>query len=1167
MPAVNGLPRSTRLPSAGSVSLLVAGFDLSWRFIVGIGLTLAVPHVLADWWEHPHDKWYLKDDWKGAAVARYAPIIKLENPAASGWIVIWGDQGVELTVNGTHVMQRVDRGLIYDADLTPFVKGAAEVRLRCGPAKIVAEGELVDVQGQRYPFASGCDWPVPVAPGTKLPPAAKPHRPGESSGAFHSAHNGRLIRYNDEERGKAEIAHALARVQRLREQSIFLLRRFRPAQEILTLSPDTLWRRAESSAEGPTAEAERVLRELAIPTQKRGSFRDAIALAERASQLLAVAETAVNAALAVEEAERQFLHLHAGSVLIKDLRTNAPALDPEFEAARQLLTAARQAAATNGWQKVAERCAEAHRVLDAVAERLSQAWGGPVGKLDAFPEDRFGWLNARALMGNDPAQWEFSVLDSGASWIDLRGIWLFRVDPPNQGEQLAWPKPDISLDGWRPIKVPSPWEREGVRAENDFSPWDCPYALPDPRCDDKPYNGYAWYRRTVWVPQRWERHRLTLRVGKVSNWLRVFVNGTPVGEGRRDGGTFTLPTELVRPGALNTIALQVYNHDNFGGITDGPVALSIDDYQPASVTTPGPLSFTIETEVRAPRATARFVAFASAMSPGVVIAWDQAVLHLWGWEAKGFAPPRSIAYLQGATQREVLLDKPGEVASGTELGSSWLFLRGGTNRTSSIVTNSRPVFLVLEKRPETIRWGTNELGFAELTLFFPEPGGRMIVFALNLDEVPWTPAEAVTRAQVLRAVPVACSEFAQLDKEKLQGRFYLQYHYVGIPDFLGTPPIRAAPVPMLLSYGLAHSFPGLSLKGPVWTSYRSEHAVYGLVMGTGRLSYATPLIDKSKLLKGVGELFAKQKPEHNSRGGNTETQMFDDWKAWGFDHARYAFAWNQSWDIPLQKGLGGAINEDPQLWERMDALVKQHTDRGIQAMLCYFFNEDQPRHDSRNLVRNSTRYWRMHPEVRTNCYALWRRIAQRYKDLPSGTVAYDFFNEPAYMWQEDWNQIIKDLTRIVREVDSQHLIVVEAGDGWSQPQWFHWLEPTGDTNTIYSFHHYGKHWGYHYDEYYPGYQSTPERQIETLLEVILFGLRHHVPLHCGEFGVSMISPGEDHQVWLDDYLALLERFGIGWNWWNWSGTDIYRTGLKAGQEVSPNLAVLQKWIERKKTWK
>src|SRR5439155_1429926 len=87
----------------------------------------------AAWWEHPHDKWYLKDDWKAAEVERYAPAFRLQSPAAGGWVVVWGHDGVELKANGAVVMNEVDRGLVYNADLTPFVRGALEVKLQCGP--------------------------------------------------------------------------------------------------------------------------------------------------------------------------------------------------------------------------------------------------------------------------------------------------------------------------------------------------------------------------------------------------------------------------------------------------------------------------------------------------------------------------------------------------------------------------------------------------------------------------------------------------------------------------------------------------------------------------------------------------------------------------------------------------------------------------------------------------------------------------------------------------------------------------------------------------------------------------------------------------------------------------------------------------------------------------
>ena len=122
-------------------------FVITGLFTVGV--------ARADWWEQPHDKWYLKDDWKAAMVNNYNPTIKLQSPAASGWIVAWGRNGFTLKANGNLVREHVDRALIYDADLTPFIKGAGEVALEFGRARVVVEGELADDEGRRYPFGYG----------------------------------------------------------------------------------------------------------------------------------------------------------------------------------------------------------------------------------------------------------------------------------------------------------------------------------------------------------------------------------------------------------------------------------------------------------------------------------------------------------------------------------------------------------------------------------------------------------------------------------------------------------------------------------------------------------------------------------------------------------------------------------------------------------------------------------------------------------------------------------------------------------------------------------------------------------------------------------------------------------------------------------------------------
>jgi len=437
-------------------------------------VVLYCPNANAEWWQHPHDKWYLKDDWKAAEVDRFAPTFTLQSPAAGGWVVVWGNNGVELSANGAGVMKEVDRGLVYHADLTPFVRGARDVKLQFGPGRIVAEGEIIDDQGRRYPFASGCEWKVPVAPGTILTPAANPYRPGDSSGAFNLAHNGLLLRYNDEERGKTAVSQTLARVQRLRDQSIFLLRRFRTAEEILIFSPDTLWRRAEGFAAGPISDAEVILKEQAIPAQQEGNFTKAIALAEKAGTLLAPAELAIAAAGEVEQTERRIQHFTACAALLTLSLPTAQSVKDDLEEAWRLMVIARYEATFNDWANIQKHTARAREILSGIRPRLAMANVSFAEAPDEFPEDRFAWLNAPELMNNDPAQWTFTVAPSTAACLDLTGRWEFRTDPNNEGQKLGWHSAKKENAGWQKLAAPGPWERQAVTQDNAQSPADAP---------------------------------------------------------------------------------------------------------------------------------------------------------------------------------------------------------------------------------------------------------------------------------------------------------------------------------------------------------------------------------------------------------------------------------------------------------------------------------------------------------------------------------------------------------------------------------------------------------------------------------------------------------------------------------------------------------------------
>jgi aryl-phospho-beta-D-glucosidase BglC (GH1 family) len=1120
------------------------------------------------WWERGADTWYYKDDWKGQALSgsrSYTKTIDAPGGAASGWIYVWGDNGYALSVNGREVGKNIDGGLIDTYGLAVRLEGNSEkAMLKIDGGTVCAEGELIAKDGKRYFFATDDTWQT--ADGKK--PRVRKMTVGESSGAFHRAHNARFIALeapdgpwrrwspavlSEEERGKAAIAKCLARLQKLNEQGLYLVRRLRPANEILSFDPDVPWRRAERVALPLAEKARGILADEAIPAQKAGKFADALAAGEKAANLISAAEAPVITATGLYQAQREVMHLLNVRALLNVPEEQGPNFDGELWGA---WSEARRPHLQGDWATVSKSlgrfwsiAADVRTRLEAAAAKNGKRLVGGLGRLDEFPEDRFGWINARELMGNDPANWPFIVVPSECPYIDIGGLWDFRTDPDNVGEKAGWQTEKASADGWRKIFTPMPWERQGYQEDNLKSPGDAPYKPGDARCFDKPYNGFAWYRKKVFVPAEWQGKKVMIQIGDATNWARVFVNAKPLGEGRKAPVPATeVPAEALQFGKENLIAIQVYNHDNFGGICSGRMGIYLDGSQPEFRETAMPLGYAKEHFFPTPGERTEHAIVTSAMSPASVVASKGPTLELRGWEARGYPLPTAVwlTGTGGGTWGEVRSHSVRKVGLGgradIQVDEEWLAVTGGQN----------DVVILLRGGGASASWRKDALGGMSLVIrqksqpvcaaiLVMPPGKRLDddacrFWAQALQEYPESASQIVTAAS------------KEKDRDTLEFNVMFNSCRVGFGEG-----ILLAPVPMLASYGLQHKFPGLTIENAKPTGYRSAYAPYLVVENTHTVTYRAPAIDRSKVLKGVGELFHSRTPE--------------DWKRmadWGFDHCRYAWAFHADWDMPLVKYVGGPLIENNEAtWKRLDAEVEKCNKAGMQMMLTWFSNEDQPQRDTGGAVRNSTRYWRAHPEAQKNAFELWRRLAERYKDKPERAMAYDFFNEPAYMNADHWNQVMKELTAVVRSVDKKHWIVWEPGDGWAQPQWCQWMEPVKDDKVLYSFHHYGKHWGYAYDEYYPSYKATTERtQVDPWLEAILFSIRHHVPIHCGEFGLSMIQPDGDGEAWLNDYLAMFERFGIGWNWWNYSGRDVYRTGLCAGDRTSPYVPILTKWAKR-----
>lgn len=148
--------------------------------------------------------------------------------------------------------------------------------------------------------------------------------------------------------------------------------------------------------------------------------------------------------------------------------------------------------------------------------------------------------------------------------------------------------------------------------------------------------------------------------------------------------------------------------------------------------------------------------------------------------------------------------------------------------------------------------------------------------------------------------------------------------------------------------------------------------------------------------------------------------------------------------------------------------------------------------------------------------ALWRKLAERYVN-EEWIGAYDVINEPNWGFQnaEDKNgcgeqlneplrKLMVEVTKAIREVDKNHIIIVE-GNCWGNN--YNNIFPLWDNNMVISFH---KYWNY-----------NDKASIQKFIDI---REKQNAPVWLGE-------SGENSNTWFRDAIHLMETNGIGWAWW------------------------------------
>ncbi len=154
--------------------------------------------------------------------------------------------------------------------------------------------------------------------------------------------------------------------------------------------------------------------------------------------------------------------------------------------------------------------------------------------------------------------------------------------------------------------------------------------------------------------------------------------------------------------------------------------------------------------------------------------------------------------------------------------------------------------------------------------------------------------------------------------------------------------------------------------------------------------------------------------------------------------------------------------------------------------------------------------------------ALWQKLAERYKDEP-WVGGYDLINETNWTFSNGntplWN-LFKDITAAIREVDTNHIIILEGN--WFANN-YDGLPSLWDNNMVLSFH---KYWNYN--------------DAGSINWMINLRNSRNVPIWLGE-------SGENSNTWFTDCIKLCEKNRIGWSWW-----PVKKPGINNPLKVSVN---------------
>jgi endoglucanase len=282
--------------------------------------------------------------------------------------------------------------------------------------------------------------------------------------------------------------------------------------------------------------------------------------------------------------------------------------------------------------------------------------------------------------------------------------------------------------------------------------------------------------------------------------------------------------------------------------------------------------------------------------------------------------------------------------------------------------------------------------------------------------------------------------------------------------------------------------------------------------------------------RGINLGNALEAPREGEWGITLQPEYFRLIKEAGFDSVRIPIRWS------AHAGTEPPYRIDPKFFERVDWAIEQALAQGLTAVInMHHYEEifrDPDAHEPRLI-------------------ALWRQIAQRYRERP-GRLYFEILNEPHEKLTEDrWNAMFPRVLAVIRESNPRRIVIVGPGH-WNNVSHLEQLRLPEDRMLIVTFHYYSPfEFTHQAASWVPNSQrwkgtnwrGTIEEQAELRKDfetAAAWAKTHRRPLFLGEFGAYSAADMDSRARWTAAVTREAERRGISSAYWEFaSGFGAY----------------------------